>query len=98
MSNCCIRRSAKFHVDSAVRFCGIANIREGGVKHPPPPGQARVNYESSRSRKKTAFFAFHRLVPPTGKMGETKRVRSDRMDMTNFLASVLDLYPPPISL
>ena len=42
MSNCCMRRPAKFHVDSAVRFLAIANIREGGVKRPPPPGQARV--------------------------------------------------------
>ena len=31
-----MRRSAKFHVDSAVRFWAIANIREGGVKRPPP--------------------------------------------------------------
>ena len=30
MSNCCMRRPAKFHVDSAVRFWAIANIREGG--------------------------------------------------------------------
>ena len=30
-----MRRSAKFHVDSAVRFWAIANIREGGVKRPP---------------------------------------------------------------
>ena len=37
MSNCCMRRPAKFHVDSAVRFLAIANIREGGVKRPPPP-------------------------------------------------------------
>ena len=36
MSNCCMRRSAKFHVDSDVRFLAIANIREGGVKRPPP--------------------------------------------------------------
>ena len=41
MSNCCMRRPAKFHVDSAVRFWAISNIREGGVKR--PPGQARVN-------------------------------------------------------
>ena len=43
MSNCCKRRSAKFHVDSAVRFWAIANIREGGggIKR-PTPGQARV--------------------------------------------------------
>ena len=45
MSNCCMRRPAKFHVDSAVRFLAIANIREGGVKRPPPPGQARVKTE-----------------------------------------------------
>ena len=30
MSNCCMRRPAKFHVDSAVSFWAIANIREGG--------------------------------------------------------------------
>ena len=36
MSNCCMRRPAKFHVDSSVRFWAIANIREGGVKRPPP--------------------------------------------------------------
>ena len=35
MSNCCVRRSAKFHVDSTVRCWAIANIREGGVKRPP---------------------------------------------------------------
>ena len=32
-----MRRSAKFHVDSAVRFWAIANIREGGRQTPPPP-------------------------------------------------------------
>ena len=37
MSNCCMRRPAKFHVDSAVRFWAIANIREGGRQTPPPP-------------------------------------------------------------
>ena len=37
MSNCCMRRSAKFHVDSAVRFLAIANIREGGALNAPPP-------------------------------------------------------------
>ena len=42
MSNCCMRRPAKFHVDSAVRFWAIANIREGGASN-APPGQARVN-------------------------------------------------------
>ena len=42
MSNCCMRRPAKFHVDSAVRFWAIANIREGGGVKRPPPGQARV--------------------------------------------------------
>ena len=32
-----MRRPAKFHVDSSVRFWAIANIREGGgVKRPPP--------------------------------------------------------------
>ena len=36
MSNCCMRRPAKFHVDSAVRFWAIANIREGGRQTPPP--------------------------------------------------------------
>ena len=48
MSNCCMRRPAKFHVDSAVRFWAIANIREGG-RQTPPPGQARVkhNHEDS---------------------------------------------------
>ena len=44
MSNCCMRRPAKFHVDSAVRFWAIANIREGGGgASNAPPGQARVN-------------------------------------------------------
>ena len=43
MSNCWMRRPAKFHVDSAVRFWAIANIREGGGRQTPPPGQARVN-------------------------------------------------------
>ena len=37
MSNCCMRRPAKFHVDSAVRFWAIANIREGGASNAPPP-------------------------------------------------------------
>ena len=46
MSNCCMRRAAKFHVDSAVRFWAIANIREGGRQTPPPPGQARVKRHS----------------------------------------------------
>ena len=50
------------------------------------------------SRKKIAFFFFHRLVSPTGKMGGRKRVRSDKTDMPNFLASDLDLCLPPISL
>ena len=37
MSNCCMGRSAKFHVESAVRFLAIANIRKGGgVKRAPP--------------------------------------------------------------
>ena len=46
MSNCCMRRPAKFYVDSAVRFWAIANIREGGgVKR--PPGQARVKQHHS---------------------------------------------------
>ena len=50
------------------------------------------------SRKKIAFFVFRCLVPPTGNMGGRKRVRSDKADMPNFLASDLDFYPPPISL
>ena len=37
MSNCCMRRPAKFHVDSAVRFWAIVNIREEGRQTPPPP-------------------------------------------------------------
>ena len=49
------------------------------------------------SRKKITFF-FHRLVPPTGNVGGQKRVRSDKTDMPNILASDLDLCPPPISL
>ena len=47
MSNCCMRRHAKFHVDSAVRFWAIANIREGG-RQTPPPGQARVKKPLNR--------------------------------------------------
>ena len=50
------------------------------------------------SRKKIAFFLFNHLVTPTGNMGGRKRVRSDKTDMSNFLASDLDLCPPPISL
>ena len=50
------------------------------------------------SRKKIAFFFFHRLVPPTKNTGGGKRVRSEIADMPKFLASDLDLYPPPISL
>ena len=38
------------------------------------------------------------LVPPGRNMGGRKRVRSDKTDMPNFLASDLDLYPPQISL
>ena len=49
------------------------------------------------SRKKIAFFFFHRLVPPTRNMGGRKGVKSDKTDMPNILASDLDLYPPPIS-
>ena len=37
MSNCCMRRPAKFHVDSAVR------VRGGGVKRPPPPVKRGLN-------------------------------------------------------
>ena len=37
-----MRRPAKFHVDSAVRFLAITNIREGEGRQTPPPGQARV--------------------------------------------------------
>ena len=50
------------------------------------------------SRKKIAFFFFHHLVQPTGNRGGRKRVKSDKTDMLNFLASDLDLCPPPISL
>ena len=50
------------------------------------------------SRKKNAFFLFHHLVQPTGNRGGRKRVRSDKSDMPNFLASDLDLCPPPSSL
>ena len=50
------------------------------------------------SRKKIAFFFFLGLVQPTGNVGGRKGVVSDKMDMPNFLASDLDLYPPPIFL
>ena len=50
------------------------------------------------SRQKIAFFLFHHLVQPTGNRGGRKRVRSDKTDMPNFLASDLDLCLPPISL
>ena len=43
MSNCCMRRPAKFHVDSTVRFWAIANIREGGRQTPPPPVKRGLN-------------------------------------------------------
>ena len=36
MSNCCMRRPVKFHVDSSARFWAIANIREGGASNAPP--------------------------------------------------------------
>ena len=62
-----------------------------------PPNNNEITCESTRSRKKIAFFVLHRLVPPTGNMGGRKRVRSDKTDMPNFLAGDLDLYPPPIS-
>ena len=45
------------------------------------------------SRKKIAFFVFHRLVQPIGNMGGWKRVISNKTDMSNFLASDLDLLP-----
>ena len=48
------------------------------------------------SRKKIAFFVFHRLVPPTGNMGETKRVRSDRVDMAKFWQAFWTFLPPPL--
>ena len=51
MSNCCMRRPTKFHVDSAVRFWAIANIREGDVKRPPPVKRGITN--KSRLRKPT---------------------------------------------
>ena len=56
MSNCCMRRPAKFHVDSAVRFWAIANIREGGRQTPPPVkrglkhGRGKVKYIISLQR------------------------------------------------
>ena len=49
------------------------------------------------SRKKIAFFFFHRLVP-TPETWEDGKGLSDKTDMPNFLVSDLDLYPPPISL
>ena len=42
MSNCCMRRPAKFHVDSAVRFLSYREYSGGGALNAPPPGQARV--------------------------------------------------------
>ena len=48
MSICCMRRPVKFHVDSSVRFWAIVNIREGGGRQTPPPGQARVKPHASR--------------------------------------------------
>ena len=46
MSNCCMWRPAKFHVDSAVRFWAIANIREGGgaFKRPPPVKRGLMSF------------------------------------------------------
>ena len=55
MSNCCMRRPAKFHVDRAVRFLAIANIREGGVKR-PSPGQARLIPAVCNCRGKQTIF------------------------------------------
>ena len=44
MSNCCMRRPAKFHDDSAVRFLAIVNIREGGgASNAPPPVKRGLN-------------------------------------------------------
>ena len=62
MSYCCMRRPAKFHVDSAVRFWAIANIREGGVKR-PPPGQARVNCAGMVSSCVLISFVYDEFVP-----------------------------------
>ena len=76
MLNCCMRRPAKFHVDSAVRFWAIANIREGGGVKRPPPGQARVN-----PRPDTVFRRFRPagrgLVRPPWRF-QTKRRRASR--------------------
>ena len=59
MSNCCMRRPAKFHVDSAVRFWAIANIREGGGRLTPPPvkrGVKSANRFSKGTRFARCFF------------------------------------------
>ena len=65
---------------------------------PPPPRLTRKLLVKVRvSRKKIAFFFFHRLIPPTGNMGGRKRVKSDKTDVPIFLASDLDLCPPPFS-
>ena len=69
-------------------------IEESGCQYPrltmKLPVKVRV------SCKKIEFFISHHLVPPTRNMGGWKRVRSDKVDMPNFLTSDLDLYPPPI--
>ena len=68
MSNCCMRRPAKFLVDIAVRFLAIANIRERvGVKR-PLPGQARVKGNIPLSTFFTSAFhnaGFHPLFRNT---------------------------------
>ena len=51
MSNCCMRRSDKFYVDSAVRFWAIANIREGGVKRPPIKRGLIVNNDGKTQKQ-----------------------------------------------
>ena len=50
MSNCCMRRPGKFHVDSAVRFWAIANIREGGRQTPPPPVKPGLSFFANNVR------------------------------------------------
>ena len=70
MSNCCMRRPAKFHVDSAVRFWAIANIREGG-RQTPPPGQARVN--NALSNVSQNYTAGERFGPILMTLGQNDR-------------------------
>ena len=71
-----MRRPAKFHVDSAVRFELSRIFGRGGVKRPPPPPVKRglsLAHKVIRSGKPDTLAAFFQ-------MNLEKRERSTRQD------------------